>query len=463
MSDAIPDVTLNAWAGDGAGPVRSDLSQGLRWALRQQVDATPSFLAPRVVDLRNWRDPAVGWGLVLADGVAIPPDLERLRQHRGNAPVFRYRPGSKYAYTVLRNYEAQKDVDVNASPKGTAAGALPYYLLIYGSPEAVPWRLQYILNTNRCVGRLDLDATGLSRYVTALIDRWEDGEATRGGVRARETLVWSVVHEGGDSPDITVLMRDSVATPVLSRMRDDPDIGARAQMLDGGAATAARLTEAVVDHQPGLVVTTSHGQTGPLSDRDAMASRLGVLVDQEYAAVPEPELASRTRVDGTVWYAHACCSAGSDAESSFAHLFDEATTAGTVLRAVASLGSRTGPLPRALLGSAVPIRAFIGHVEPTFDWTLRQPFSGQHLTSALVRALYDEMFRADDLPTPIGHCFREWFSLTGGLLIKSQEARAAFNRGDDNRDLLLWYQLAARDVVSTVILGDPALPLPPAG
>jgi hypothetical protein len=39
----------------------------------------------------------------------------------------------------------------------------------------------------------------------------------------------------------------------------------------------------------------------------------------------------------------------------------------------ATAGARISPLPRALLGAEKPLRAFVGHVEPTFDWTLRDP------------------------------------------------------------------------------------------
>ena len=48
-----------------------------------------------------------------------------------------------------------------------------------------------------------------------------------------------------------------------------------------------------------------------------------------------------------------------------------------------AFGAFTTPLPRALLGATRPLRAFVGHVEPTFDWTLRQRQTGEHLTFPL--------------------------------------------------------------------------------
>lgn len=451
-------VTLNAWEGAEPSPVSGSLYDTLLWSLRTMHPAAPMFLAPEKVDLRDWRDPRVGWGIVLAERATIPPAIERLRVHRNGAPVFRFRPASKYAYAVLRNNDAMKDVDINASPRGTASGALPYYLLICGSPAEVPWRLQYALNTNHCVGRLDLDDLGLERYVDALIDRWETPDATRGGVRAGEAVLWSVAHGGSD---ITELMRDSISAPLHSKLTSDPDVGERAVFLTDDDASAGRLAQALGDRKPALVVTTSHGQTGPPDDLPLMAKRLGMLVDQQYTTFDGSLPKGHFHPEGAIWYSHACCSAGSDAESSFVELFGPDTGAGRVLRSVSALGSLTAPLPRSLLGAEQPIRAFVGHVEPTFDWTLRQPFNRQHLTAPLLHGLYDQLY-SDDVPTPVGYCLREWFGVTGGLLLRLEEARAAFNRGANNSDLLLWSNLAARDIVSTVVLGDPAVTLPAA-
>jgi hypothetical protein len=45
-----------------------------------------------------------------------------------------------------------------------------------------------------------------------------------------------------------------------------------------------------------------------------------------------------------------------------------------------------------LLGAERPLRAFVGHVEPTFDWTLRDPTNKQVLTHVMCAALYDKLY-----------------------------------------------------------------------
>lgn len=52
---------------------------------------------------------------------------------------------------------------------------------------------------------------------------------------------------------------------------------------------------------------------------------------------------------------------------------------------MATLGAKVAPAPLALLSRDNPVRAVFGHVEPTFDWTLKdvtkQSFGGQIVKS----------------------------------------------------------------------------------
>jgi len=448
------ELQLNAWMGSR---VDGKVARGAKWALQPAIEAPPTFLAPRpIANPWDWQHPSVGWGVIARDGAAIPPALDELRNRRSYggkpAPLFRFLPDSKYAYVLLRNYEAGKDIDMNSAPRGIAPDALPQFVLIYGSPDAVPWRLQYILNANRCVGRLDLEGSALQNYVNALMNGWKEESSAR----PDRAVVWAVVDDPGD---ITGIMRTTIAARVAASLQGDADIGAKLQFIDGLSASAdsAQLVRAVRDQSPGLIVTTSHGQTGPLEDREAMERKLGALVDQNHETLDGEKLLAEWQPSGAIWYAHACCSAGGDARSNFADLFAPDTTARQVLDAVAGLGSRVAPLPRALLGVERPLRAFIGHVEPTFDWTLRQQATGQFLTSSLADALYTRLYQ----PYPVGFAFREWYARIGGLNTSYESSRIKFNDGEDNVDMLLSLQLAARDIQSTVILGDPTVALPP--
>ncbi len=461
-------IITNAWTGDdnpeadGFGPrFRRAILRGAGRLIRS--DLKP----PDDADLRNWRDPRVGWGVVLpfrsgmstadlAAAADAPQALRELVAQRSDeigrpVPVLRYHP--ELGELRLRNHAAQKDLSTGGSAVGMEPSQLPRYLLLVGNPSEIPWRLQYVLAAQRGVGRLDLDEQGLTRYLKALAAGFGGSAAD-----AHKAVVWSVVH---GAEDITHTLRAMVARKVHQALATDADIGAGAHFLDGKAdetvATRGALAAALAAEKPALVVTTSHGKTGPLNDPAAMAADLGLPVDQSFKALSPDDLLAAWQPDGAIWYAHACCSAGTAGESYFAGLFEQGSEMEKLLSSIAALGSLTAPLPRRLLGCEKPLRAFIGHVEPTFDWTLRDPETAQPLASKLCEALYPELYRGK----PIGLALDAWQQQVDGFARAAEALRVRFDHGEDLDEEALFPRLAARDVESTVILGDPTAVLPP--
>lgn len=458
-------LTINAWTGPQGQPSTKLDSQAASWAVKRKIPEIPRLLAaPEPVDLRDWFDDKVGWGLVLPENEAIPekdralaldaPEpIQHLVAARNQAPVFRYRADLKYC--CMRRYYSDhrpRDIKISGSLRGTGDQCLPRYLLIYGSPRQIPWSLQYVLNNAAFVGRLDLQGDGLKNYVNALLKDWA-GSACR----ADRPVVWAVDH---GHPDITWLMRGAIASPIAEKLTSDDQIGANLRLLAGTDATAQSLTRTLNDRHPALVVTTSHGMTGPLDNPALMAHQLGWLVDDEYALLDPEKLLNEWQPDGAIWYAHACCSAGSDDHSSYQGLVSAGSSVEQTLAGIAALGGQVAPLPRQLLGAEKPLRAFIGQVEPTFDWTLRQPETGQVLTASLQNAIYNRMHRKR--PEPVGLAFEECYRHVGELLSQWNQALRDINRGIEGAELAaLRTQLTALDRQSMVILGDPTACLPP--
>jgi hypothetical protein len=453
-------LSINAYCGQGtpSGNVPDDAR---RWPLRNAPPKIRTYLKPpKPVDLSDWRSPNVGWGIVaaetqgasdadLAGGNDLPAPILSLRQERGNAPIFRYREGWDQRFRLLRNYAEQIDVAIGQSPCGVGRECIPYYLLICGTPDQVPWELQYVLNAHYAVGRLHLSGPALENYVKALRSDWKTA-----GADVRKALVWAA-NQGGN--DITSLMRDLIAATIYDKLAHEGDLSGGVQFLDGGTATAADLAKALSASKPAVVVTTSHGQTYPLDNLETLGNQLGLLVDQNYASVQVKDLLNGWKPAGAIWYAHACCSAGASAQTSFAGLTEEGSEVDRILKGVAQVGNKVAPLPTALLGAANPLRGFIGHIEPTFDWTLRNPDTNQSLTSSLQDALYNELYQ----PHPVGFAFRRWYDRLASLLTAYDQELLAFGRGSNTRAAMLKDLLAARDVQSTVLLGDPTATLPP--
>jgi hypothetical protein len=457
------DLRVNAWTGETSP--QEPLPSRTAWAQMEKLAGRTRWLGPPLpVDERDWTNPDVGWGLVLpdndglsvaerAEAVDAPDAIRRLLQKRPNAPVLRWRKELQQRF--LRRYYADgtvQDLSANAPNPGIGKGRIPRYLLIYASPAEIPWAVQYALNMSTFVGRLDLTGPELERYIDALIVDWAGHVCD-----PRAPLVWSVDH---GQYDITWLVARAVAGKLWDKFESNSDLAGRRWLKDA-SATREELAAALAERSPALVVTTSHGMTGPLGDTDALKSQLGAPVDAQHAVLGLPQL-DVWQPSGAIWYAHACCSAGSDHVSRYKGLMPENGAIGSLLNQVAAAaGATIAPLPRALLGAEKPLRAFIGHVEPTFDWTLRDPANKQVLTHVLCAALYDKFYEGYRR-NPIGWALQKVYQEAGAFYGAWQEAiRGIDSNLPGMRDFALYRQLVAMDRQTLVILGDPTVALPP--
>jgi hypothetical protein len=137
-------------------------------------------------------------------------------------------------------------------------------------------------------------------------------------------------------------------------------------------------------------------------------------------------------------------------------LFEADTSIGRMLGILSCLKARQARLPEMLLGALSPLRAFVGHVEPTFDCTMRVPATGQQLTRSILDALYDGLCSGD----PVGYAFRDCFANLTSLGGLWERARRRFDRGGSFTFDDLAVCLMACDWRTLVILGDPTVCLP---
>jgi hypothetical protein len=456
------ELRADAWCGVSASGAFAQTSLG--WAMRRDLPGPTQPLAPAAVDLADWQHPAVGWGVVLPDrddvpaadkasGADAPEAIRALLAARGHAPVLRYHPLLRNE--KLRRYDSKgRASDLSyAGARGTAPNAIPRYLLIVGSPVEIPWNAQYRMQTEAFVGRLDLDPAGLERYVECLLANWEDA-----AIDTRRPVLWAADH---GFPDITRLMRRCIADCIHERLVQDPDheFDMAGGFLSDEMGTQKALSAALVARHPAFVLTSSHGATFPLDDPAAMAAQLGVPIDHNRTVLDIAQLTHDWSSHGAIWYAHACCSAGADAESKFEGIVGSDSTLGKTLAGIAEVGACTAPLPRRLLGGSHPLRAFIGHVEPTFDWTLRDPITGQVTTHHVVDMLYNQLHLANR--PPVGLALSTYFRAVAGLLQDYLSALDAVDEHQPNaQQRARRAKLLAFDRLAMVLLGDPTVRLP---
>ncbi|TFY85147.1 hypothetical protein DYL59_26520 [Pseudomonas kairouanensis] len=464
MANEPSHLLSNAWCGDkvASGDVSATASA---WSLSVNVDSEDQFnldgVVPPAADLEDWQNKEVGWGLVLPDSddwtdeqkaqaADAPECVKALLVQRGNAPVFRYR--SELANTgQLRRYFADKSpADPHlAGDRGIGDYKVPRYLLIIGSPKEIPWSFQYRLQTDAFVGRLDLDKAGLENYINGLLNHWP------GNTRHFDTpVVWAVNH---GHPDISYLMAKTIAKRVSDTLTG---YGFTPAYLTDEQARLQSFYQALKQAQPAFVLTTSHGATFPLDSPAQLAAQLGLLVDVDQSLLNVQMLQQHWNPSGAIWYAHACCSAGADKPSEFRGLVDPQSSLGEMLGKVAEIGPCTASLPRTLLGAKQPLGAFVGHVEPTFDWTLRDPDTGQVLVQQMIVNPLTRALHANPRQ-PIGMAIDGYYSAVAGYLLEhSNGVKAYNNHKPDAVAKMLKAKLLAMDRLAMVTLGDPTVCLP---
>ncbi len=454
VEDLPAAVSIDAWTGTetahGALDPHAD-RWGARGGLPPSQQPLDLGLPPDVTD---WRHPDVGYGVLLpesdhppagkAAGLDAPPPVQDLLAARPGTVMLRWDPALPPG--LVRRYfpGGQAQTPHLLSGYGVAKGRLPRYILIIAGPEAVPWPVQYALGTRRAVGRLPLSGQALGNYIAAMLSGWADAD-----VDVRAPLMWTVDLPG----DITAEMRAVIANPLAARLTD-PGLP-RFRHLTDERATAAELLAALTAARPALVITSSHGLTEGTGAQ--LASTLGAAVDTVHAPVALDAL-DAAMPPGAIWHAQACCSAGSEGPSKYAGLLGQDTTALAVVTAVAALGSTVAPAVTRLLGRERPVRAIVGHVEPTFDWTLRIAETGQGLGHDLVTALSTNLYAGQ----PIGQAFGDYRAGVGDLHAQWATCYDQRARGDLTvRPRLTRLRLTALDRQSMVLLGDPTVTLPP--
>jgi hypothetical protein len=271
-----------------------------------------------------------GWGVVFAESApaAVRDAMEPLIRHRRSrvmadrCPELDYRAGEP-----MRAWLQQHGV----SPGRVSPTKVPYYLLLVGGPDAIPFEFQYLLDVEYAVGRLAFDRPEQYRQYADSVVAYETAAAPP---TAKEIVYWGTRHRG-DFP--TQLSADSLIAPLAGGIPGDPDegepiagvCGYRSRLFSPADATKAALAEVL--HAPGstsrpaLLFTASHGLAWPRED-ERQAGTQGALLCQDWSGLgmmlPDHYLAAQdiaddARVHGLVAFLFACYGAGTPRQNAF--------------------------------------------------------------------------------------------------------------------------------------------------
>jgi hypothetical protein len=269
--------------------------QGLRGMLRAWLSMLRRSLTGQL-GVVPWVDPRAleetGWGIIFpavmppevcrAIQAALDPLLALRREQAGS--YFRryegkdgYRPGDTARAFMGR---APRFVEV-ANPANPPETGVPYYLLLVGGPEAIPFDFQYQLDVQYAVGRLDFgsDLDAYASYARNVV------AAEAAGFTHTRRAVFFGVNNPNDQA--TARSRRYLVDP-LHRRLTTLTAGEGWQMLNVASehATKANLSRILsLSPPPAVLFAAGHGVELEPGD-DAQSSLQGALLCRDWDGTP---------------------------------------------------------------------------------------------------------------------------------------------------------------------------------
>jgi len=309
-----------------------------------------------------------GWGVIFAHD-ENPAVIEALR------PLLDWRKAQAGQY--YKEYTGGQGGFRPADSKSTWLGrqggsagpvdpeVVPYYLMIVGNPERIPYRFQSLLDVQYAVGRIHFDTLDeYAQYAQSVVT------AEKEQVRLPRRMAFFGVANPDDPA--TKLSSEYLVAPLLESLSKSPqDKAWQFQSYLGDAATKARLGRILGGKEvPGLLFTASHGMSFPRGDVRQIPHQ-GALLCQDWPGpkkfqgrVPEDfyfsanDLSSDANLLGMVAFFFACYGAGTPLLDEFAQqAFKNERMEIAPRPFIASLPRRMLSLPK---GGAL---AVVGHVE----------------------------------------------------------------------------------------------------
>jgi hypothetical protein len=391
---------------------------------------------------------------------ALAPLVEHRRRQIGNdaiVKVLTYKKGQDRAAWLACHDVSAGTVDPTK---------VPYYVVLVGSPERIPYLFGHLLDVEYAVGRLHFDRPELySAYVDSVI-RYETGEMVQNG---KEVVFWSPRHRFDRA---TKLSADLLVNGLAEGASSAPGAsfaeagiaqqrGFRSHKIWGEEATKAALLDVLArgsgGSPPALIFTASHGLGLPrgherqISDQGALVSQdwpgFGSMEPEHYVAARDV-LEANGRVHGMIAFFFACYGAGTPSHDRFLHKPNQPAP---VIADKAFIAA----LPKTLLaypgGGAL---ACIGHVERAWGYSIQASTSGPQLLP--FRNALSRLMRGQ----PVGHAVKDFNERYASLSTDLNTKLENMSFGADIPEVDLASNWIERnDAEGYAVIGDPAVHL----
>ena len=344
---------------------------------------------------------------------------------------------------------------------GSAPGTLdprnmPYYLLLVGSPEQIPWEFQYQLSTGHAVGRIWFKDLRDYEHYSAAVVAAETGQAEP----TRRAAIFSVVRDG-----VTRTLAEHLVRPLATRLPSRVPKW-HVEVWNKEHARKQELLRLIAEETPDLLLAACHGKSFPVG-HEHQPTHQGALICQdrpdegastEAHYVHAGDLAhlpaENRPLQGLIAFLFACYGAGTPLMDDFPYEEDGAKIGDATEPALLTLEPFVAGLPRALLSRGT--LGVVGHVDRGWTQSFLWDYGGR--ASEGVRSLEDSVVRLLK-GHRLGHALRPVHmrsSELGTYLLESLESRHCFGRRVDE-DALAFLLRAFHDARNFVILGDPAV------
>ena len=396
-----------------------------------------------------------GWGIVFAQGdpdiaaarEALQPLLEKRRDEAGN--LYREFVGEDGVGAEERGRTFLARHGSAPGPVDPARG-VPYYLLIVGSPEWVPFHVQTDFAIRHAVGRLDLNnAEALAAYAKETVRR--ESSATP---QAKRAAIYATRNRG----DVSTQRSARLLAEPLAKAFASQSEGWNLDRCIGDAAKKSSLRKMLHDVSvPSIFFSASHGARVPFDDPDEQRARQGAIVTQEW---PGPmgqdrlltadelfsadDLLDSAHLNGMIGFLFACYSAGTPPNDEF---FPSESGAQLMIAPAAFVAR----LPQRMLARGAA--AIIGHVERAWTTSFRWPGTGG--TTVAFESVLHAISRGVRVGAASEYLNRRYVEVSTEL---TEELRLR-NAHVDNDDIVAGLWTAQTDARNFIILGDPAVRL----
>jgi hypothetical protein len=402
-------------------------------------------------------DPAVKEALAELLNLRQAQAGERFKIYEGGAG---YRPGE----TKAEFFKRQKIGGGPADPE-----QMPYYVLIVGSPEQIPYEFQYQLDVMRGVGRIHFDSVeAYAKYARAVV-MTEKGEVKL----PRQASFFGAMSAGDKATELSSkylvhpLYRKLSKQPPFVRWIDEGDTKRKIELAwefelhMAEQATKAKLATLLGgDATPALLFTASHGMEFPMGDARQIPHQGALLCsdwpgpNQWRGEIPQDfyfageDLTNDANVLGLISFHFACFGAGTP------HVDQFAKQAHKSEREEIAPHNFIGALPQSLLSHGA--LAGIGHVERAWGYSFLSPGVGAQ--TGVFEDVLLQLLSGDPVGWTTENLNMKYADLAAELTAILEELE--YDPSYINPYDLAQKWTAHNDSRSYVVIGDPATRIP---